>query len=122
MSKASHFDTVAFDVRDDAAMLFFAVTTDNGDIQNYLLLMRDAGDRSDSLYIEIDEKQCSGDDVLTDATLTGNLLTLHLGKDGVGTFGEQELVLTFDDNSDNWSAIESGSFRVLGNKLKGGNS
>ena len=40
MSEARHYDTVAFDVRDNATMLFFANTSDDEDISDYLLLMR----------------------------------------------------------------------------------
>ena len=43
MAVARHYDTVAFDVRDNAAMLFFAVTEQSGDIRHYLLLMRADG-------------------------------------------------------------------------------
>ena len=122
MSRAGHFDTVAFDVRDNAAMLFFAATSDNGDIRNYLLLMRDAESMSDSVYLEVDELQCSGAEVLDSATLTGNLLTLNLGKEAVAIFKEQEFVVTFDDTPENRSAFEEGSFKVLGDKLTGGHS
>ena len=40
MTESRQYDTVAFDVRDNATMLFFAKTTDLGDISDYLLLMR----------------------------------------------------------------------------------
>ena len=44
MANSRHFDTVAFDVRDNAAMLFFADTDSSGDIKSYLLLMRASGE------------------------------------------------------------------------------
>ena len=57
MSEARHYDTVAFDVRDNATMLFFANTSDDEDISDYLLLMRTVDeDFDESIYIEINEK------------------------------------------------------------------
>ena len=54
MAESRHYDTVAFDVRDNAAMLFFAKTTEEGDISDYLLLMRTIEEDFDSMtYIEI---------------------------------------------------------------------
>lgn len=47
MSASRHYDTVAFDVRDNATMLFFARTTAEGDIDDYLLLMRTIEDDFD---------------------------------------------------------------------------
>ena len=38
MPVARHFDTVVFEERDNARMLFFARTTAAGDIEEYLLL------------------------------------------------------------------------------------
>jgi len=35
MSTSHHYDTVAFDKRDNATMLFFARTTPGGDIDDY---------------------------------------------------------------------------------------
>ena len=40
MAESRQYDTVAFDVKDNATMLFFANTTEEGDISDYLLLMR----------------------------------------------------------------------------------
>ena len=58
MSASRHFDTVAFDVRDNATMLFFARTNAAGDIEDYLLLMRAVGeDFDDAIFLEINEKQ-----------------------------------------------------------------
>ena len=41
MSNNHHYDTVAFDVRDNATMLFFAQTGEHGDIDRYFLIVRD---------------------------------------------------------------------------------
>ncbi len=60
-------------------MLFFARTSDEGDIQDYLLLMRAVEDDFDeSLYIEINENQFGGHDLLSEARLLDNTLTLVL--------------------------------------------
>jgi hypothetical protein len=123
MARSCHYDTVAFDVRDDAVMLFFADTRESGDISSYLLLMRAADDEmNDTLYLEIDETQAAGEDVLMEAELTGNRLTLSLFDSAASTFGDATLVLTFDDNAHNRAGIEAGALRVLGDKLVGGHS
>ena len=123
MTKSSHYDTVAFDVRDGAAMLFFAATSDSGDIKNYLLLMRDAAEALErSIYLEIDEVQRAGEDVIHEARLTGNVLTLQLHPGAQQQFGTDELLITFDDNETNRAGIEAGAFRVLGDVLAGGHS
>jgi len=121
MTTSRHFDTVAFDVRENAAMLFFADTQKSGDIKSYLLLMRATDeDANETLYLEIDETQLAGDEVIQQAELDGNLLRLKLHKGAAQTFGDDDLVLTFDDNQHNRAGIESGALRVLGEKLVGG--
>jgi hypothetical protein len=123
MNQTSHYDTVAFDVRDNASMLFFAATADSGDIKSYLLLMRAAGeDSDDSIYLEINEDQFAGTDVIREAELTTNVLTLRFDATAAEEFGSEELVLTFDDNEANRAGIEAGAFQVLGEKLLGGHS
>ncbi len=118
-----HYDTVAFDVRDNATMLFFARTSDAGDIEDYLLLMRaDGEDLDESIYIEINEIQFAGHDLIQEARMTGNMLTLELRKPVAELDGASEIVLTYDDSPENRSSIESGAFRVLGNILAGGHA
>ena len=123
MVQTSHYDTVAFDVRDNAAMLFFADTAESGDINNYLLLMR-AGESGlgGALCLEVNEEQVSGEDVIREAKLTANVLTLCLQPSAAARFGGEELVLSFDDTDANRAGIEAGALRVLGDKLTGGNS
>ena len=123
MSCSRHYDTVAFDVRDDATMLFFAKTSDEGEIQDYLLLMRAIEeDFDESFYIEINEHQFGGHDVLKEARLLGNTLTLELANPAAELDNESEIVLTFDETENNLTSIEAGAFRVLGDVLKGGNA
>lgn len=120
MSINRRYDTVAFDVRENATMLFFARTSASGDIEDYLLLMRASGDGEDeSLYLEINERQFGGSDLIREARLTGNVLTLKLTEplDGV-----TQIVLTYEDTATNKASIEAGAFRVLGNTLCGGNA
>ena len=77
MSQSRLYDTVAFDVRDNATMLFFARTTAEGDIDDYLLLMRTIEEDFDSsTYIEINEQQFGGHNLIREAALMGNTLTL----------------------------------------------
>jgi len=123
MSESRHYDTVAFDVRDNATMLFFARTTPEGDIEDYLLLMRTIEEDFDSsTYIEINEKQFGGHDLIREARLIGNTLTLHLHEPAVELGNVSEIVLTFSDTPENGASMEAGAFRVLGDTLTGGNA
>ena len=117
------YDTVAFDVRDNATMLFFAKTTELGDISDYLLLMRTIEeDFDESIYIEINEQQFGGHNLIREASLMGNVLTLHLHDPAEALGGASDIVLTWSETSENLDAIENGAFRVLGDMLTGGNA
>lgn len=123
MSNSRHYDTVAFDVRDNATMLFFARTTPEGDISDYLLLMRTIEDDFDeSMYIEINEHQFGGHNLIREANLMGNTLTLKLFEPAQQLGGATEIVLTYADTTENGSSIERGAFRVLGDTLTGGHA
>jgi hypothetical protein len=123
LSPSRHYDTVAFDVRDNATMLFFARTTSAGDIEDYLLLMRAEGDGfEETIYIEINEDQLAGHDLIQEARMSGNMLTLELREPVAELDGASEIVLTYDDSPENRTSIETGAFRVLGNALAGGNA
>ncbi len=104
-------------------MLFFARTTPEGDIEDYLLLMRTIEEDFDSsTYIEINEKQFGGHDLIREAKLIGNTLTLHLHEPAAELGNISEIVLTFTDTPENGASIEAGAFRVLGDTLAGGNA
>ncbi len=121
MSRSRSYDTVAFDVRDNAAMLFFAQTTDTGDIGEYLLLMRAEGKGYDeAVYIEVNEQQFSGKDKISEARLTGNMLTLELREPAEELDGVTEIVVTYDETPENQASVEAGVIRVLGAALAGG--
>jgi hypothetical protein len=123
MSDSRFYDTVAFDVRDNATMLFFARTTEEGDIDDYLLLMRTVEDDFDSsMYIEINEKQFGGHDLVKEAVLIGTTLTLRLHEPAAELGGISEIALSFADTTENGASIEAGAFRVLGDTLAGGNA
>lgn len=123
MVESRNYDTVAFDVRENATMLFFAKTTDDGDISDYLLLMRTIDeDFSESIYIEINEQQFGGHDLIREASLTGNVLTLHLHAPAEALGGTSDIVLTWADTTENLESIEAGAFRVFGDTLVGGNA
>lgn len=123
MSDSRFYDTVAFDVRDNATMLFFARTSEEGDIDDYLLLMRTIEDDFDSsMYIEINEKQFGGHDLVEEAVLIGTTLTLRLHEPAAELGGISEIVLSFADTTENGASIEAGAFRVLGDTLAGGNA
>jgi hypothetical protein len=123
MTDSRHYDTVAFDVRDNATMLFFARTTPEGDINDYLLLMRTIEENFDeSMYIEINEHQFGGHNLIREAELMGNTLTLKLHAPAEELGGATKIVLTFADTPENGTSIERGAFRVLGDTLSGGNA
>ena len=123
MPNSRNYDTVAFDVRDNATMLFFARTTASGDIEDYLLLMRADGEEyDDAIYLEINERQFAGHDLIREARMTGNILTLELREPAVELQGAAEIVVTYDDTPENKAIIESGAFRVLGDALTGGHA
>ncbi len=123
MTESRQFDTVAFDVRDNATMLFFANTSEFGDINDYLLLMRTVDeDFDESIYIEINEHQFGGHHLIREASLTGNVLTLRLYEPAETLGGATEIVLTYTETAENLESIEAGVFRVLGDTLTGGNA
>jgi len=123
MSDSRHYDTVAFDVRDNATMLFFAKTSEAGDIEDYLLLVRTIEDDFDeSMHIEVNEKQFGGHDLLSEAHLIGNMLRLKFSGPIDALDGADEIALTFSETPENLSGIEVGAFRVLGDALTGGNA
>ena len=123
MVESRNYDTVAFDVRDNATMLFFARTTDEGDIRDYLLLMRTVDDEFDeSIYIEINEQQFGGHNLIREVDLAGNILKLRLHEPAEELDGTAEIVLTWVETEDNQNAIEAGAFRVFGDALVGGNA
>ena len=123
MTGSRLYDTVAFDVRDNATMLFFAKTTETGDIVDYLLLMRTVEENFDeSIYIEINEQQFGGHNLISEAGLTGNVLTLRLHEPAEELGGAAEIVLAWTETTENLDSIEAGAFRVLGDKLTGGHA
>ncbi|NIL93866.1 MAG: hypothetical protein GTO71_05370 [Woeseiaceae bacterium] len=123
MSGSRSYDTVAFDVRDNATMLFFARTTPEGDIDDYLLLMRTIDEDFDSsTYIEINEKQFGGHNLIRSSELVGNTLTLHLHEPAAELDGAEQIVLTWADTRENGDSIEAGAFRVLGDTMTGGSA
>jgi hypothetical protein len=123
MSASRHYDTVAFDVRDNVTMLFFARTNAAQDIEDYLLLMRKIGeDFDDTIVLEINERQYPGNKLIREARMSENMLTLSFIEPVAEFEGETEVVLAFDDSRENRSSMEAGAFRVLGERLAGGNA
>ena len=123
MSASQHYDTVAFDVRDNATMLFFACTSDSGDIEDYLLVMRAISDDFDAVILmEINEIQLPGTDIIREVTMSENMLTISFREPLDELGGEKELIVTYDGTDENRAALETGAFRVLGDKLSGGHA
>jgi hypothetical protein len=123
MSNSRGYDTVAFDVRENTAMLFFAKTNKKGDIDEYLLLMRTEREEfNDPIYIEMNDNQFSGHNLIQEVRLTGNVLTLELREPAAELDGASEIVLTYDETPENQANIEAGVIGVLFNTLAGGNA
>ncbi len=123
MSCHRNYDTVAFDVRDSAMMLFFARTSASGEIDDYVLLMRGDGEgMQQSVYIEINEQQLAGHDLIREARMGDNMLTLTLHEPAAALGGEAEIVLSYDGTASNKAKVEAGAFRVLGDCLAGGHA
>ncbi|HZW60402.1 MAG TPA: hypothetical protein VFE85_08915 [Woeseiaceae bacterium] len=123
MSSHRNYDTVAFDTREDATMLFFARTTPSGDIDDYLLLMRaESAEFDEAIYIEINERQFAGHNLIREARMSGNMLTLELHEAAAELEGATEIVLSYDDSPENKASVEAGAFRVLGDRLAGGHA
>ena len=72
------------------------------------------------MFIEINEKQFGGHDLLAAAELTGNTLILQFNEAIDVLDGATELALTFTETQENLTSLEVGAFRVLGDALKGG--
>ena len=117
------YDTVAFDVRDSALMLFFARTSAAGEIDDYLLLMRGDDERiGRAIYLEINEQQLAGHDLIREARMGENMLTLSLHEPSAALDGENEIVLSYAASAANKASVEAGAFRVLGDCLAGGHA
>jgi len=117
------YDTVAFDVREHTMILFFGRTSPRGEIDDYLLIMRgDGGTLGNSVYIEVNEQQFSGDDLIREARLGDNMLTLELHEPAPALDGSAKVVLSYDGSAANRACVEAGAFRVLGDYLTGGHA
>jgi hypothetical protein len=74
------------------------------------------------MYIEINEHQFGGHNLIREAALMGNTLTLTLHEPAEELGGATKIVLTYADTPENGTSIERGAFRVLGDTLSGGNA
>ena len=74
------------------------------------------------MYIEVNERQEGGHDILQEARLVGNMLTLLFSGPMEVLDGASEITLSFSETPENLSGIEVGAFRVLGDALTGGNA
>ena len=85
--------------------------------------MRAEGDGFDkAVYIEVNEQQFAGHDKISEARLTGNMLTLELYEPAEELDGVSEIVLTYEETPENRASVEAGVIRVLGDTLVGGNA
>ena len=123
MSASYYYDTVAFDVRENATMLFFARTNASGDIEDYLLLMRAIEENfEDFIFLEVNEEQLDGSRLIRTAEMRENILTLFFCEPVKVFEDATQLVLVFENSDENRTSMEIGAFRVLGDKLTGGHA
>jgi hypothetical protein len=123
MQSSQHFNNVVFDVRDSANFLFFANTTDTGDIEDYLLIMRSSEPEFENIVIiETNEEQVVNGELFASASLGNGMLTLTFDEPVEALGEENQIILTFNDNPENRAAIEAGAFKVLGEQLTGGHA
>jgi hypothetical protein len=123
MSCHRNYDTVAFDVRDNAMMLFFARTSARGEIDDYLLLMRgQSEDFGAKIYLEVNEQQFAGHDLIREVQMKDNILTLHLREPAAPLDGATEIVVSYAASAENRAVVEAGALRVLGDCLTGGHA
>ena len=123
MSASYYYDTVAFDVRENATMLFFARTNASGDIEDYLLLMRTIEENFEGLIsLEVNEEQLDGSRLIRAAEMSENMLTLFFSEPVKVFEDATKIVLAFENSDENRTSMEVGAFRVLGEKLTGGHA
>lgn len=123
MTNSRQYDTVAFDVRDNTTMLFFARTSKDGDIDDYLLLMRTIDEEfNESIDVEINEQRIGDHNPIREAQLLGNTITLILNEPASALDGASKIVLTYVETPENLASIEAGAFRIFGDTLTGGNA
>jgi hypothetical protein len=79
-------------------------------------------DFDESIYIEINENQFGGHNLLSEARMLDNTLTLVLHEPAKELDNATEIVLTFEATESNLTSMEAGAFRVLGDALTGGNA
>lgn len=118
-----HYNAVAFDVRENMPMLFFARTGAKGEIEDYLLIMRIPGTGpEEQLVIEVNDVQLPGSELVRKATMDENTLTLYFRRKVREFNNAAKLVVTFDNSRDNKACMERGAFRVLGDMLSCGHA
>jgi hypothetical protein len=104
-------------------ILFFAKTRKSGDIEEYLLLMRADGEEfDDAIYIEMNENEFVGHDLIMEARMSGGMLTLQLREPAAELNGAIEIVVAYENNNENRASVEAGAFRILGDRLEGGHA
>ena len=74
------------------------------------------------IFLEINEEQFAGSEMIAEARMSGNMLTLVFHEAVKELDNAAEMILTFDDSPENRTSMEAGAFRVLGEKLSGGHA
>ena len=75
-----------------------------------------------TLLFDDGENQFGGHDLLSEARLLDNTLTLVLHEPAKELDNASEIVLTFEATESNLASMEAGAFRVLGDAMTGGNA
>ena len=87
-------------------MLLFVSKNADDLINEYFLIMRSHGGSSGAdIHLEMDEITAVGKDCICEAEILD---------------GDNEIIITFDNNKENMAVIKDAVFKVLGDKLVGG--
>ena len=116
-----HYNIVTFGIKKNSMMLLFVSKNANDLINEYFLIMRSHGSSSGAdIHLEMDEKTAVGKDVICEAELFDLMLVIRLYEPQEILGGDNEIIITFDNNKENMAVVKDAVFKVLGDKLVGG--
>ena len=116
-----HYNIVTFGIKKNSMMLLFVSKNADDLINEYFLIMRSHGGSSGAdIHLEMDEKTAVGKNVICEAELLDFMLVIRLYEPQEILGGDNEIIITFDNNKENMAVIKDAVFKVLGDKLVGG--
>ena len=116
-----HYNIVTFGIKKNSMMLLFVSKNADELINEYFLIMRAHGGSSGAdIHLEMDEITAVGKDCICEAELLDFMLVIRLYEPQEILGGDNEIIITFDNNKENMAVIKDAVFKVLGDKLVGG--